>query len=159
MRILPALLFLAFLAGCASNSLENPNLQAPVATDRAEVVGSKIIGEGGIPHQIYVSSLDGKHLTYNAVDLTQRIWPIEPGAHVFGVSYAGSSGRVFIKPFVADGVIKASLPPGHRYMVKLRAVGRDQIVFFLEDTADRKEAAASEPVALVDVPLPLSVPR
>jgi|GEM_PF-5726866 len=159
MRIPAALLALALLAGCASNSLENPNLQAPIATDRAEVVGSKILGEGGIPHQIYVSSLDGKRLTYNAVDLTRRIWPIEPGAHEFGVSYTGSVGKIFIKPFVADGAIRASLSAGHRYMVKIRGVGGDHIVFYFDDTADGKEAAVSEPVLLVDVPLPVMVPR
>ena len=101
MRFLLTLLLLSLLIGCASNTLVNPNLQQPIDPAKAEVVGSKIVGAGGIPDQIYAGSVDGKQLRYVAVDQTLKIWPIEPGAHEFEVGYSGSTGKVFIAPFVA----------------------------------------------------------
>ncbi len=158
MRRLLSLITVALLAGCASNTLVNPNLQTPIDHTKAEVVGSKIVGEGGIPHQIYAGFMGGKQLRHVAVDQTLKIWPIEPGVHEFRVEYTGSSGKVFMKPFAAEGRIKTELKAGHRYVVKIRPVGEEQIVFFFEDTADRKEVAVSEPVRLVDIPIPVFIP-
>ena len=139
--------------------MENANLQAPVDPAKAEVVGSKTVGEGGIPHQIYAGFMDGRQLRHVAVDQTLKIWTIEPGVHDFRVEYSGSTGKVFITPFAAEGTIKAELKAGHRYVVKIRPVGSDQLVFFFEDSADRKEAALSEPVKLVGIPVPVIAPR
>src|SRR5512135_3471637 len=135
MRRLLSTVTLALLAGCASNTLVNPNLREPVDPTMAEVVGSKIVGEGGIPHQIYAGFMDGRPLRQVAVDATLKIWPIEPGVHEFRIEYAGSSGTIFKKPFTAEGQIKTKLERGHRYVVKIRPAGDQQIVFYFEDQA------------------------
>jgi hypothetical protein len=158
MRILITLFSLSLLVGCASNTLVNPNLQQPIDPTKAEVVGSKIVGEGGIPHQIYAGFMDGKQLRHVAVDQTLKIWPIEPGTHEFRVEYAGSTGKVFIRPFAAEGRIKAELKAGHRYIVRIRGAGSDQIIFYFEDATDKSEAACSEPVKLGDIPVPVIIP-
>lgn len=150
---------LALLAGCAANTIENSNLQTPIDPAKAEVVGSKIAGEGGIPHQIYAGFMDGKQLRHVAVDQTLKIWPIDPGPHEFRVEYSGSIGKVFMTPFTAESIIKTELKAGRRYIVKIRPAGVDQIVFFFEDTADGKEAGSSEPVKLVGITIPVFIPR
>ena len=159
MRKLVSLIALALFGGCASNTQENPNLQLPIDRTKAEVVGSKLVGDGGIPHQIYAGFTDGAQLRHVAVDQTLKIWPIEPGVHEFRVEYSGSSGKVFMKPFAAEGRIKAEVKAGHRYVVKIRSVGDEQIVFFFQDMADGSEVAVSEPVKLVGIPIPVFIPR
>jgi hypothetical protein len=159
MRLLLSLIALALVGGCASNTLENPNLQVQIDPTKAEVVGSKLTGDGGIPHQIYAGFMDGAQLRHVAVDQTLKIWPIEPGTHDFRVEYSGSSGKVFMKPFAAEGHIKAELKAGHRYVLRIRSAGDQQIVFFFQDSADRSEVAVSEPVKLVGIPIPVFIPR
>ena len=158
MRFALILLSLSLLVGCASNSLVNPNLQQPIEPTKAEVVGSKIVGEAGIPHQIYAGFVDGNQLRHVAVDQTLKVWPIEPGAHEFDVGYSGSTGKVFVRPFVAGGKIRAELKAGHRYIVKIRPAGDDSIVFYFQDSLDGSEAAVSQPVRLVDIPMPIIIP-
>ena len=103
--------------------------------------------------------MDGKQLRHVAVDQTLKIWPIEPGEHEFRLEYTGSTGTVFIRPFAAEGIIKTELEIGHRYIVKIRPVGSNQIVFFFEDAANGKEVAPSAPVKLVGIPIPIFIPR
>lgn len=150
---------LALLVGCASNTLENSNLATPIDPTRAEVVGSKLVGEGGIPHQIYAGFVDGRQLRHVAVDQTLKIWQIEPGRHEFRVQYSGSNGKVVMKPFAAEGRITADLKAGRRYIVKVRPAAADHITFYFEDSMTGGEVARSEPVKLVGISVPLIVPR
>ncbi|HXC01602.1 MAG TPA: hypothetical protein VNU49_03050 [Opitutaceae bacterium] len=151
LRLVLVLFTMVLFSSCASNTLENPNLQAPIDPTKAEVVGSKIAGDGGIPYQIYASFVDGTQLRHVAVDQTLKIWPIEPGAHNFRVEFAGSTGKIFLHPYTAEGQIMAELKAAHRYVVKIRPSGKGKIIFYFEDTSDGREIATSDPVQLVDV--------
>lgn len=158
MRTVLILSILTLFVGCASNTLENPNLQSPVDPAQAEVVGSKITGDGGIPHQIWVRSVDGVALRNTAIDQTLKIWPISPGPHELGVSYSGSTGKVFIKPFVAEGKVSADLKAGHRYMIRVRRAGESSVAFVLEDASNNAVMATSAPVQLIGIVVPIFVP-
>src|ERR1700719_1994046 len=96
LKLILAIFTAVLFSGCASNTLENPNLQTPIDPTKAEVVGSKLAGEGGIPYQIYAGFVDGTQLRHIAVDQTLKIWPIEPGVHNFRVEFAGSTGKIFL---------------------------------------------------------------
>ncbi|WP_138223298.1 hypothetical protein [Nibricoccus aquaticus] len=139
--------------------MENPNLKLQVNPLKAEVVGSKIAGDGGVPHQIWISSIDGQRRRHIALDVTLKIWPLEPGSHEFEVEYGGSSGKIFLKPFTASGKIQAELSAGHRYILKIKAASEHSLVFFFEDQSDGKVVAKSDAVELSGVVLPVFVPR
>jgi hypothetical protein len=151
LRLVSFIFTVVLFSGCASNTTENPNLKTPIDRTKAEVVGSKIVGEGGIPYQIYAGFVDGTQLRHVAVDQTLKIWPIEPGVHDFRVEFVGSTGKIFLTPYVAEGQITAKLKAAHRYVVKIRPGGKGKIIFYFEDTADGREIATSDPVQLIDV--------
>lgn len=133
MKLLPLLVLLVAISGCAVYRVENPKLASSISDPtRAEIVGwkSEYKSISG-PDRVVPVSIDEAKLEDKSIDISETIHQVDAGARKVMVMYFGGRGNVVPKMFAAYAEIPLHADAGVRYQCRGRVEGNSAILWIV----------------------------